>query len=317
MKVLVIRYSSLGDIVLASPIFRLLYEQLNAEVHVMTKRSYRILLELNHYIRKVHTLEDSSHSDLKRENYDLVVDLQKNIRSIRLRIALSKKSVSYEKLTFQKWLYLVLGINRLNRSHVADRYINSLRSLGIEDDGRGLEIGRISHQMENHKKGSRKKLIISLGGSYVTKRVPKHIVDYLIMHDEYDFQLIGGSDVEDIYDNDSEYVENLVNKTTLIQSIDLIAQCDIVITGDTGMMHIAAALQKPIVVIWGSTSEDFGFYPYYGSKSEVEYSSVAIGELSCRPCSKYGKSVCPKGHMNCLKLIDGAQVMSEIRRLLK
>jgi ADP-heptose:LPS heptosyltransferase len=162
-------------------------------------------------------------------------------------------------------------------------------------------------------------IAINLGGTYLTKRVPLHLAQGVVSNfPQYTFHLIGGPDVISQKISYSKYpnVIDHIGVSSLSDSIRILSQCELVITGDTGFMHIGAALQKPMITIWGSTSTLFGFAPYYGYQSDVMYHIIEELNLSCRPCSKYGVKSCPIKHMNCLNNITTAKVNSLVENVM-
>jgi len=94
---------------------------------------------------------------------------------------------------------------------------------------------------------------------------------------------------------------NTCGKYSILQSASLVQQAKMVITHDTGMMHIAAAFQQKIYSVWGNTVPEFGMYPYLESKQSKR---IEVKGLNCRPCSKIGYDKCPKGHFKCMQEID-------------
>jgi ADP-heptose:LPS heptosyltransferase len=132
--------------------------------------------------------------------------------------------------------------------------------------------------------------------------------------------LVGGKEeiaiAEEILRNiNNPNVVSAVGKTTIGQSAYIISKSQCVITNDTGMMHIAAALKKPIVSLWGNTIPEFGMYPYYG-QAAIKNSIVEVKDLGCRPCSKLGYSQCPKGHFKCMNDIDVAEIQESVLRII-
>ena len=177
------------------------------------------------------------------------------------------------------------------------------------------QIGR-SNLIEKNP-SDKKRIVVVAGGSYLTKRIPYKLIWDLIRKDDYEYTLVGGGDVErDVMDISKGNVMNQIGQLSIQESALQILQSDLVITGDTGMMHIAAALQKPIIVLWGSTAPEIGFYPYYGSDSKQRFISLQNTKLSCHPCSKYGRPSCPKGHLECLNKISSKEVQRSILSLL-
>ena len=142
-KFLVIRFSSIGDIVLTTPLLRCLKKQVaKSEVHVLTKKGYESVLSANPNVDKLH-VTDGSLSDvldtLKRENFNYIIDLHHNLRSLKVKFSLRKKSFSYDKLNLEKWLLVNFGINRLPDLHIVDRYFETIKSLNVQNDGEGLD----------------------------------------------------------------------------------------------------------------------------------------------------------------------------------
>ena len=142
-KILLIRFSSIGDIVLTTPVIRCLRHQLpDVQLHVLTKASYRSIFAANPYIDKVYELSSNMKelvASLREEHYDFIVDLHKNWRSLRVRMALRRPSASFPKLDFQKFLYTKLKIGKLPPVHIVDRYFKAVEKLGVHNDGQGLD----------------------------------------------------------------------------------------------------------------------------------------------------------------------------------
>src|SRR5215510_13849535 len=142
-KFLSIRFSSIGDIVLTTPVIRCLKKQVpDAEVHYVTKESFRSVVEHNPYIDKLHVLAHSWElmiHELMDENYDYVIDLHNNVRTLRVKKALGKKSFSFYKLNIQKYIYTSIKLNVLPRVHIVDRYLATLKSFDIKNEGAGLD----------------------------------------------------------------------------------------------------------------------------------------------------------------------------------
>ena len=141
LKILVVRFSSIGDIVLTSPVVRVLKKQKNAQIHFLTKFEYKSLLENNPYIDTIHTINDSVEeikSQLRKENFDYIIDLHNNLRSQFLR-TLNVPIKRYSKSNFKKFIYMYLGINLLNNRHVVERYLETLNFLNVKNDNQGLD----------------------------------------------------------------------------------------------------------------------------------------------------------------------------------
>jgi heptosyltransferase-2 len=322
LKILIIRFSSIGDIVLTTPVIRCLSLQLNTEIHYLTKKNYQGILITNPYVNKVWTIQKEIteiQSELKQENFDFIIDLHKNLRTFRLKTYLQKKSFSFNKLNIEKWLIVNFKINRLPNVHIVDRYLETVKSLNIKNDGKGLDyfipgkdeidlIELLKKEKENFGLKHQKIRAFVIGAAHATKRLPTKKISSIcnkITKQTTDLILLlgGPDDVErslEITKQTNKNVINLCGKLNLNQSASVIQQVDEVITHDTGLMHIAAAFQKKIISVWGNTIPEFGMYPYL---DENQFRIVEIKDLSCRPCSKIGHQKCPKGHFNCMRLM--------------
>lgn len=317
-KILIIRFSSIGDIILTTPIIRSVKLQLNAEVHFLVKPSFKALLSHNPYIDKIHTYstENDGISDLlKGENFDCILDLQKNIKSRILTTRLGVKSLTFDKLNIKKWILVNTKVNLLPDKHIVDRYYEAVAPLGIKNDGMGLDFFFDIAEVDKAQmilNGITHYQVLVLGANYFTKRIPATKCEELIRGSKLLTILLGGKDVEQVAEELSEKLPdstmNLVNKVNLNISAAIIKSATRIITGDTGMMHIAAALQKDMVVLWGNTVPQFGMYPYYGEKSRKKAIYLEAENLNCRPCSKLGYNACPKGHFKCMLDIDTAHI---------
>ncbi len=327
-KILIIRFSSIGDIVLTTPIIRCVKEQVaNSEVHFLTKASYASILKENPHIDKVHLLEKdesigSLAKRLKQEKFDFIVDLHQNLRTRILKFHLATKSASYHKLNIEKWLLTKFKINKLPNVHIVDRYFNTVKGLNVTNDNKGLEY-HISESdqvdMEWLPQPFRSNYAaLSIGGQHATKRLPVDRLIELCHRINGPVILLGGKEDQAIGEeieaffaadegtedrrekfNTKTQVFNGCGKFNINQSASIIKQSKIVFTHDTGLMHIAAAFEKHIYSIWGNTIPEFGMYPY-----QTRFKILEVKDLDCRPCSKIGFDSCPKGHFNCMQKIE-------------
>ncbi|MCO6494789.1 MAG: glycosyltransferase family 9 protein [Bacteroidetes bacterium] len=322
MKLLVVRFSSIGDIVLTSPILRCIKEQIKgAELHFATKLQYKSIAEFNPHIDKLHLLSDNFKEfihQLKQEKFDFVVDLHHNLRTFRLKAALGAKSKSFEKLNFQKWLTVrTCNKKHMPDIHIVDRYMNTVKTLGIVNDNKGLEYycGEIALPEEYVYITQKPYHAVAIGGTYFTKRMPVNKLAELLNKSSLPLILLGGS--EDFERGEEltnllkdKITYNLCGKLSITQSALIIKDCQKLVTHDTGLMHIGAAFDKPIISIWGNTIPEFGMTPYFpkGSKAAKQSKILEVENLYCRPCSKLGFDHCPKGHFKCMRDIDFSHV---------
>ena len=329
MKFLIIRFSSIGDIVLTTPVIRCLKQQLpDAEVHYLTKKSYKGIIETNPYIDKLHILADDWNAmiaALKEEQFDFVIDLHHNLRTWRIKNALKKtQSFSFNKLNYEKWLLTALKISKLPQVHIVDRYMATLEPFGIKNDEKGLDyfipekdIVPITDLPASHMYGF---IGIVIGAALNTKKLPIHKLQELCTKIEHPIILLGGpedkADGEMIASVDDIKIYNACGKFSLNQSADLVRKSKLIISHDTGLMHVAAAFGKRIISVWGNTVPAFGMGPYYGNK-EVKNRLFEVTDLPCRPCSKIGYKKCPKGHFKCMELQDVGAIGKETLAMIK
>jgi ADP-heptose:LPS heptosyltransferase len=329
-KFLIIRFSSIGDIVLTTPVIRCLRKQYpDAEIHFLTKHAFRSIIEHNPYINKIHTLGDSFElmlHELATEEYDYIIDLHHNLRTLRIKKHLKKvKSFSFNKLNVEKFLVTNFKINTIPKKHIVDRNFECIQSLGVENDGMGLDYFipafdqvKESDLPTSHMHGY---IAVVIGAALATKKLPLHKLKELCVAIDHPIILLGGKeDYEDgkaIAKVDEIKIYNACGKFNLNESADLVKKSKLVITHDTGLMHIASALQKPVISVWGNTVPAFGMYPYYGKKSNIGYDVVEINKLWCRPCSKIGYKKCPKGHFKCMEKIAVNGIVNLVRQRLQ
>ncbi len=328
-KILIIRFSSIGDIVLASPVFRCVKKQLpDAEVHFLTKLSYKIVTAANPYIDKFFYYDSNLEGvivKLRAENYDYVIDLHNNIRSNKIKRAIGKETHTINKLTFQKLLLTQLNIDVMPDRHITLRSLDTVLPLGVTDDGGGLDYF-IAPQYEvkpddiptGHLAGY---IVIVIGATYFTKRFPEEKIIELCSKIDHPIILLGGKeDIESgkiIADTDTVKIYNACGKFNISESADIIKKAKLVISNDTGMQYIACALKRPVIALWGGTSPDLDVEPYYGEvflshQPKPIYDNIVLN-LKCQPCSKYGLNKCPLDHFNCMQKINVEQLVEKVK----
>ncbi len=330
MKFLVIRFSSIGDIVLTTPVVRCLKKQVaDAEVHFLTKQGFRGIVDTNPYIDKVHVLADSFElmlHELQTEEYDYIIDLHHNLRTLRIKRFLKKvKSVSFNKLNVEKFILTNLKINMLPDKHIVDRNMATVSSFGVTNDGEGLDYFIPDRDVVDNRDLPTSHLhgyiAVVIGAALATKKLPLHKLKEICSAIDHPLILLGGKeDYEDgkaIAAVDEVKIYNACGKFSLNESADLVRRSKLVISHDTGLMHIAAALQKPLVSVWGNTIPEFGMYPYYGKYSKQHFDVVEIKKLWCRPCSKIGYKKCPRGHFNCMEKIAVNDIINLVSHRLR
>ncbi len=311
VKFLVIRFSSIGDIVLTTPLLRCLKEQVeDAEICYLTKEQYAPILQENPHISRIFTLKSDFASlirELRAEKFDYIIDLHHNLRSLRIKRALRLLSFSFNKLNWEKWLLVNFKKNRLPNIHIVERYLATLKTFSVQNDGKGLEYYLPAAEKltlaEWIPENPVNYVVFVVGGGHYTKQIPAQQMIGLINGLRHDVILLGGKEdaaksAEIMNGIQRNRVFSLVGKLSLHQSASIVQQSSLIITPDTGLMHIAAAFQKRIISVWGNTVPELGMYPYLPGEGS---SIFEVKMLKCRPCSKIGFAQCPKKHFHCMQ----------------
>lgn len=330
MKLLIIRFSSIGDIVLTTPAIRCLKQQIpGAEVHFLTKAKFKAVTIANPYIDQFHYFDKNIRQtirEIRAEKFDCIIDLHKNWRTLRIYLEtdIATKWLSYRKLSVQKFLLTRLGINTMPGIHISQRCLNALRPLGVKDDGKGLDYFipkgeeiEITELPLSHQMGY---IAVVIGGSYYTKKLPVYKLQELCRQINHPVVLLGGKeDVEEgvsIAAVDPVKIYNACGKFSLNESADMVRKARFVISHDTGLQYIACAFQKPVLAVWGGTSPRLDVEPYYGSGSPQRHTNFIVPGLPCQPCSNFGTRTCPKKHFKCMHLQDIPAMVEKVKELL-
>ena len=317
----------MGDLIVTTPVYRGLYTQLGAEVHLVTKPQFAPIVAHNPYIARLHLWDErETPALLKAEGFDLVVDLHGSIRSHLLRARLGAPVIGFRKRNLEKSL-LPRGINLLGREHLVDRYFFALRHLGVHNDGAGLDYyvqpGEAREAAERTAPVGADYVAIVLGATHFTKRMLPGLVAETIGRLDLPVVLLGGDDVRELaaaveagLGAGAPAVLNLCGALALRTSIAVLAKASGVIAGDTGLMHVTAALRRPMVVVWGNTASPIGMYPYYPAGEHAPYADAEVRGLDCRPCSRIGYAACPRGHFRCMREQRAEAIAAPLRRLM-
>jgi ADP-heptose:LPS heptosyltransferase len=271
---------------------------------------------------------------LRREDFDYVIDLHHNLRTLKVKRGLGKSAFSFDKLNIQKWLLTNFKVNRMPDKHIVDRYMETVAGFGITNDGAGLDYfipaadELKAHDIPTAHQAGYVGLVI--GAALPTKKLPYHKLAEICGGARHPLILLGGPEDAETGERlaaiDPIRIYNACGKFNLNESAGLVRQAKLVVTHDTGLMHIAAAFKRPIVSIWGNTVPEFGMYPYYGDNylynygertredaaERLPYEMMEVKGLSCRPCSKIGYKKCPKGHFKCMEEQPVSRILQAI-----
>jgi ADP-heptose:LPS heptosyltransferase len=311
VKILVIRFSAIGDILLTFPVVAALQHKYPAaEIHFLTKPSNKAVLELLSSKVQPRFLQESlvqTATQLRRERYDLVIDLHNNLRTFLLQVLMLKGSWNrFRKLNFQKWLFTSFKWNTLPKVHVVERYAQAAK----------VNPTLVTLVVNNPALDSLPSNYVAwvLGATFSTKQYPLSKLIETIERLEMPIVLLGGEKENALASSLQAHfpsIISLVGKTSLAEAALVLSKAKVVVTNDTGLMHLAAFYEKPMVCIWGNTVPDFGMYPF--QKRPVFNAQVA--DLSCRPCSKIGHNTCPKGHFDCMLKQQTLEISEQITAL--
>lgn len=321
VKILILQFSSIGDVVLTSPVVRCLKRQLaQADLHFCTRQPYRAIIDYNPYLTGQHYFDGNLYAlirELRAEQFDYIVDLQNTFLTSLIKAAVGCRSFSVEKQTFRQWLYVRWKINAMTEQHIVDRYMATVLPLGIENDGRGLDYFipykdevEIDWLPETHQHDF---VAYAIGGQSPTCKLPVLRMIELCLKINYPIVLLGDKADRKIGDQivkaiGDRQIYNACGHYNLNQSASLIQRARVVFSHDTGLMHIAAAFRKKVYSIWGSTTPQFGFYPY--KTPHVRLETLGLG---CRPCTTGSSGNCPMKHFKCMNNLSFDFEVKELR----
>lgn len=342
LKILIIRLSSMGDVILSSVLpLQIKKKYPNSEIHFVVDKHFAEVYKYNPRIDKLIEYDKSATLkeivDLKNELknnldtgfYDIVIDLQRNLRSKIFRSGLSKSYLYVHKLRLHK-LSLVYAKKSLLKQiiPIPDLYINTAQSLGIDNENAHLELWFPEEESNiyppllknEYDESQSEDIVISIapGAFHKTKRLPEEkfveLINKLINQRKFKINIIGGIKDKKVTDFIKSKINGEINdfseSKSILKTAEVIDKSDLVISNDTGIMHIAAARKVPVIAIFGSTVKEFGFIPYQTKFKIIEK------ELPCRPCTHIGREECPKYHFNCMNLIEVDEIISSIYKLL-
>ncbi len=323
-KLLIIRLSSLGDVLLSTPLIRTIKEKYpQIEVDYLVKERYKDILIQNPYLNNLHTYSgDKSRiveliDSLKNQDYELIIDLQNNLVSKKIRSFLKTSEIKFNKNNLDKLLLVRLKINRLKDAPpIPVRYALVLEEFQLDDNGLDLFTDKTTSGLLKEKKY--KYIGFCPGSRHFTKMWPKEYyirLGELLIKEDYNIVLFGGKDDKKTCKEISSKISgsiDLSNDDDILQTAADMKICDAIICNDSGLMHAACALKVPVLTFFGSTVKEFGFTPYKNRNIILENNS-----LSCRPCTHIGKSYCPRGHFRCMLDINPENAFNKLNFLLQ
>lgn len=322
MRLLFIRFSAIGDIVLASPALRCAKQQIpGVEIHFLTKKSMKAVSEANPYVDQFHYFDkdlSATIQELKVCKFDYIIDLHKNLRTLRIRLSLGVPYLSYNKLSVEKFLLTKFQVNRMADRHISMRSVDTLAPLGVSYDGKGLDYFVPSEVIQPvfFPEGY---VALVIGASYATKKLPLESLKVLCSQIPHPIVLVGGK--EEVADGealallDPTRIVNTCGAYSLHESALIVSKARLVISHDTGMLYIACAFEKNVIAIWGATSPALQVEPFMPDDSKAQVFQSIVPDLTCQPCSNFGTKNCPKGHFACMKQQDLPEIARQVENM--
>jgi lipopolysaccharide heptosyltransferase II len=322
-KLLIIRLSSLGDILLTTPLLRTLKEKYPAiEIDFILKGQFKDVLIQNPDINKLFIYNEEKTvfslliKEMKNREYDLIIDLQNNLRSKKIADRFKVKKLKFNKRDLDKFLLVNFKINRLRKAgSIPERYASTFDKFHLDNEGLDLFTNKKSSDLFVKNK---KYIGLCPGARHFTKMWPKEYyirLGNLLMKENYNISLLGGKEDKEICKEISTQIPdsiNLSNNDDILQTAADMKKCDAIVCNDSGLMHAACAVKIPVLTFFGSTVKEFGFVPYKNKNTILENNS-----LPCRPCSHIGKSYCPKSHFKCMLEITPDAAFNKLKFLLR
>jgi len=332
-RFLIIRLSSIGDILLTTPFVRALRKKFpDSQIDYLIKSEYVELIANNPHINNKYKFEANNglgeilnwRFQIKSNDYDAIFDFHRNIRTLMMtKFNGGTNSGKYNKRYFKRFMMVKFGINLYDKiTPVSERYLEVGSNYNLVNDGLGLDLFTNTnsplHQLV--KPTSQIKIVIAPGAGFQTKRWPSgyfaQLADLLINKFDVQIILIGSNEdlsiSEEIKAQMKGAVIDAIGTGSILDTTEIIKNSHALISNDSGLMHIAVSQKIPVLAIFGSTTEELGFFPY-----SDQYKVLEVHDLKCRPCSHIGRSKCPKKHFKCMIEITPDKALKAIAELIE
>ena len=329
-RILIIRLSSFGDILLSTPLIRQIRKKFpDTVIDFAVRGKFSGILTDNPHLNNLHILQEPADfgtlkdyaERIKSVNYDIVIDIHKNFRSKYISSKSGADIYTWRLPRVKRWLLVNLKWNMLTEyPPVPLRYLSAVEELGVADDGEGLEFffsddSRQKAETIHRDKNIQKSAVLAPGSRWFTKQwgVEKYIeIGKKLLNSNLDSIIILGSKDEQTICHDvcigiGEHCYNFAGETDFDLAGALIAKSDVFIGNDSGLGHLAAAVKTPSVIIFGCTVKEFGFFLFRNKSVVLE------ANAKCRPCSHIGRSSCPKKHFKCMENISVDDCLKAVR----
>lgn len=330
MRILVIRLSSLGDVILTTPVVCAIKKKFpDSKITYLVKEEYKDILRNNPHIHKILSLSNEDRSIIKiislalklKKEYDIVIDLHLNFRSFIITLFSRARVYKYRKNIFKRWilvlysyaravLFLLPEIFKGEDDNVVKNYFYALMKLDIKYNN---ELPEVFIVPQNNLRDA---IGISPGGKWFTKRwLPERFFE-IVYHISKKHRIFMFGDEKDkalihrIKNSVSNKIVDYSGMTSIPELVSLISQCRILITNDSAPMHIAVALKVPVIALFCSTTPKFGFAPGGNNNKIINY------DVSCKPCNLHGRNFCWRISFDCARKIQALEVISAVDELL-
>ena len=333
-RILVLRLSSIGDIVLTMPLLKHLSRHFpSATIDFVVKKEYAELLRSNPYIHSLMIVDKKEgwpglrrlKKEIKAQNYQLILDVHNNPRTRYLTLFAKGLVRRYKKYRLLRFFLIKFKYNLYERIiPVHRRYLNTLAEW-VQDVDSDLEF-HLDPDAEKDINGfmtsknfpvQQKHLALVPGAGFTNKRWPVHYFAELARKKSsqgWQIWLLGspkerflGKEIEKLGNSNAI---NLIGELSLMQSASVLARMSAVVSNDSGLMHIADALNVPVVAIFGPTTRELGFYPVNPNSRVVEHE-----HMPCRPCTHMGADSCPKDHFRCMLELTSDVIYEKVSEL--
>ncbi len=321
-RILIVRFTSLGDVLLTTPLVRAIKTQYpHIKIDFCVLDTLAQVVEHNPYIdnlilySKLDDKQPGFQKQITDANYDLILDLQNNLRSSRLLSPVRSKVKKFSKHSLKKWLLVNFKINLMqNLPPIPERYANVIPDLML--DKKSLDL-YLPEDINSKLPPGFQYIGFCPGSKHYTKMWPYdyyiELGEILFLH-KYKVVLFGGKGDTSICKLIAEHLPdaiNLCNDDKLYETAVNMKQCKAIICNDSGLMHVASAVDIPLISIFGSTVKEFGFAPY-NARAQV----MQVDHLDCRPCTHIGRDTCPKKNFQCMLRITPATIFQQLNHLL-
>lgn len=308
-KILIVRLSSLGDIILSFPLLNILRKKFpDAEIHYLTHKKFSEAVLLNRNADKIIETDNDlsiTKDRIRDEKYDLILDIHKNLKSIYFTKNSGAEVRRIEKNNFKKFLLVKFKINLFSEIiPVYKKYLMTVKDILYEDEMK-FTLSDLNLPDEKKEEYGQDYSVIAPSSKHFTKTYPaEKFMEYIRSRGNERFLLTGSEektemDICEKINSGCSNTINLCGKLTIGELTSVISGSQYVICNDSAVLHLSEALNKKTYAVFGSTVKEFGFFPQLRSSEAIEVSG-----LKCRPCSHIGLPECPLKHFKCMNETD-------------